>query len=491
MSGIVVREARQLALEPGLTGNCSPAWAKRMRHWPFYRWIGTPAGAVLFAAMVLVGCTGIPQRSETEARGNLNRLRDVYDPANRRSNLPLLDTNATLGTLLTFAMFNQPRIASAYYDYAEAVERITVARSLPDPRLTLELDIQDVVMTLMPGLMAEVPWAKKLRIRADINSADSQAKYFAFESAVLQTAFEVKSAYYQLFFLDERLRLNRDMLRLVTELETIARAQVASSKVTLQDVLRAQIEQERLRTEIANLEDSRNPLLARLKGALGLSDDQPNPPVPQRFESTPFDLTPEELHAKAVARNPRLREIEAEVQMAEAGIRLAHQSGLPDFNVGLEADAKASPLMWRPGLGVTLPIWRDKIAAEIAAAQARKSAAQARLSAEQIRLAVEYAEKSFTYREARRNLVLLRDTLLPKARQSLEVARTAYSSGKTDFINLIDAERALLEFQLAEVDARTRRELALAELSLLIAGLQPRNAPVLGPAGNARSSTLF
>ena len=49
-------------------------------------------------------------------------------------------------------------------------------------------------------------------------------------------------------------------------LEQIARTQVEAGKVTLQDVLGAQIEQERLKTEIANLDDSRNPMLAQLNG---------------------------------------------------------------------------------------------------------------------------------------------------------------------------------------------------------------------------------
>jgi outer membrane protein TolC len=250
----------------------------------------------------------------------------------------------------------------------------------------------------------------------------------------------------------------------------------------LQDVLRAQIEQERLRTEIENLDDSRNPLIAQLKAALGLQADRPNPPVPQQFESTPLDLTSDQILAMALARNPKLKQMEAEVRMAEVGIRMAHQSKLPDFSLGIEADVKANPTLWRPTLGATLPIWRDKIAAEIASAQGRKSAAQARLNSEQIQLAVEIADKSFMYREATRNLKLLTDSLLPKAEQSLQVARSGYSSGRTDFINLQEAERSLLEFQLAQVDARTRREMALSELSLLIIGIKPPQAPVLAQA---------
>ncbi len=148
---------------------------------------------------------------------------------------------------------------------------------------------------------------------------------------------------------------------------------------------------------------------------------------------------------------------------------------------------KLSPVMVRPSLGISLPIWRDKITAQIEGAQAGKRAAEARLSAELIALAVEFAEKSFTFREAVRDLEQLNERLLPMARQSLEVAQSGYVGGKVDFLNVIDAERTELNFKLLEVDARFQRDVALAELSLLILGISPANAPVLqSPAGSGR-----
>jgi outer membrane protein TolC len=83
------------------------------------------------------------------------------------------------------------------------------------------------------------------------------------------------------------------------------------------------------------------------------------------------------------------------------------------------------------------------------------------------------------YREATRNFQLLQERLLPRARQSLEVARAAYLSGQLDFLNVIDAERTLFQFQLERVNTQTQRELSLAELSLVIAGLPPEGAPIL------------
>jgi outer membrane protein TolC len=97
---------------------------------------------------------------------------------------------------------------------------------------------------------------------------------------------------------------------------------------------------------------------------------------------------------------------------------------------------------------------------------------------------VDFAMKSYDYREVTRNLALLQKQLIPKARQSLEIAQAGYLSGRTDFFDLLDAERTLLNFQLEEVEARTRREIVLSDLSLSIAGIAPEGAPVLNPDSN-------
>lgn len=443
--------------------------------------------SALLVAALLAGCKGIPTRSERAARQELASVSSQFRPKSAERILPTLTNDSALADYLWFSMLNQPSVEAAYFDWAASVERITVERSLPDPRLLFESDIADIVTTVMPGLMQEFPGPGKLKAAANVATAESRTKYFAFESSVLQTAFSLKRAYYQLWFLDEKLRINRQTLNLLGELEKIARAQNEVGKVTLQDVYRAQIEQDQLTTEIANLEDSRRPLFAQLKGALGLTHGQSDPPQPARFETTPLDLNGDALLDTAFARNPRLKAMEADVRLAEATIALARKSKVPDFSLGLMADAKAAPTMFRPLAGMTLPIWRDKIAAQVAQAQANKRAAEARLTSEQIMVTVDFAMKSYDYREVTRNLALLQKQLIPKARQSLEIAQAGYLSGRTDFFDLLDAERTLLNFQLEEVEARTRREIVLADLSLSIAGIAPEGAPVLNPASNTQT----
>jgi cobalt-zinc-cadmium efflux system outer membrane protein len=444
--------------------------------------------SVIALVWLVAGCKGVPTKSERAARNDLHSVSQVFQPSRTERNLPILSTNSTLGDYLRFAMLNQPSVEAAYFDWAGSVADITVARSRPDPALTFQMDIQEVVKSVMPGLMQEFPGPGKLRVRGNVAAAASQVRYFAFENSVLQSALAVKRAYYQLWFLDDKIRIDRQTLGLLSDLEKIARAQNEVGKVTLQDVYRAQIEEDRVTTEIANLEDSRHPLIAQLKGALGLAHDQPDPPVPARFESTPLELNGEALLEKAFARNPRLKALEAGVRLAQAQIALARKTQVPDFALGLMADAWMSPTLFRPLGGMTLPIWRDKIASEIAAAQAGEHSARARLSAEQINLTVDFALRSYDYREVTRNLALLQNQLVPKSRLSLDIARAGYLGGQISFFNLMDAERTWLNLQLQEVEARTRREIVLADLSLSIAGITPPGAPLLPAAASGASA---
>jgi outer membrane protein TolC len=427
--------------------------------------------SMVIAVVSLSGCKGPALKGEKEARKQVESVSKSYRPDGKKPTLPVLTTNSGLSDFLTYALLNQPRVEAAYFDWVASVERITVQRSLPDPQLTFQMDIQDIVTSVMPGFMLNFPGMGKLRAAGELATAESQGKYFVFRNASLESAGEVKRTYYRLYFLEEKIRVNRETLGLLGDLEKLARSQNEVGKVTMQDVLRAQIEQQRLQNDIVNLEDSREALLTQFKAALGQGADEPAPPVPARFESTPLDVASDKVLATALAENLRLKGMAADVQAAEAALRLAYRARMPDTSVGLMADVKLNPILYRPLGTVSVPIWRDKLAAQVAEAQANKRAGEARLSAEQIGLAVDVAERTFLYREASRNLQLLQNELLPKQRQSLEVARSGYLAGQIDFFNVTDAEQTLLRFGLEQVEARTQRELALSELSLIVQGM--------------------
>jgi len=422
---------------------------------------------------------GVSTHGERASRNDVQTVLSKYRPDGGGPKLPRLVDGGSPETFVRFAIYNHPTVEAAYYGWLAAVEKITRERSLPDPRLTFEADISKMIMAVMPGLMMDFPGPGKLSAAAGVATAESEMKYFQFESAVLKVAYDFKKAWYDLRLLDEKIRVNRETVTLLEDLEKLAHSRNEVGKGSLQDVLRTQIEKERLVTEVANLRDSRQWFLTQFKASLGLGARDRTPPLPRPFKRSSLSLSSGDILDVAFAKNPRLKAMEANVRRAEAALVVARKSRIPDFSLGAMADVKASPVMVRPLGGMTLPIWRDKIAAQIAEGRAMERSAKARLSDEQLNLAVEVAMKSYLYRESTRLLELLQTSLVQKAGQSLEVARSGYSSGATDFINLIDAQRTQLDFRLAEVEAAIKREIALAELSLIVMGVPPAGTPLL------------
>jgi outer membrane protein TolC len=62
---------------------------------------------------------------------------------------------------------------------------------------------------------------------------------------------------------------------------------------------------------------------------------------------------------------------------------------------------------------------------------------------------------------------LYRDGLIPKAEQSLNANYTAYQAGETDFLNLLDAQRQLLDFQLQFERSKSDLAIKRAEIEMI------------------------
>ncbi|MFA4943880.1 MAG: TolC family protein [Lentisphaeria bacterium] len=435
---------------------------------------------IALSSLLLAGCLA-PSREETAARERLARTGREWQPAA----LPAPAAGAGLAEHLRVALHRSPKVAAAWHRWRAAGERITVARSLPDPRLAFQADLQGALMSLMPGLMLDLPGPGKRAAAGVAAAAETERAHWDFVAATVETAAEVKAAWHRLGFQAEEIRLLRESLELLAETETVAVARSGAGRTGVADVLRLQMARARLANRLANRHDERTVLQRRLATALGLPPDQSPPPGPDRATPSPATAATGEAEAEqiqaAVAGNPRLRALAADVRQAEAELRQAALAGVPDFSLGVEADVKALPWLWRPRLAMTLPIWRAKIKAERAAARAGQAAAAADLAGGQLDVALAAAEQLFLLREAGRATALVESQLLPKARQVRELARASYTAGTTPLETLLDAQRELLELELEAVAAKTARELALADLSRLLAA-PPPGAPSLSPS---------
>lgn len=443
---------------------------------------------LLLVCCLIIGCNSRQLPVEKSARDDYKSVSQKYRPNDSKPELPKLSTDSKLEDYLTFAMLNNPQVEAAYYDWAASIEKITVARSRPDPQLTFSADIGKMVSALMVGLMADIPGPGKLKAAGNLAGAESEAKYYAFTSELLSTAYSLKSAYYRLKFLEDNIRIQKETIQLLTDLENLATQQNAAGRAAIQDVLRIQIEKEQLKTQTENLVESRTTILAEFKAALGLGPNAADPTLPLHFDNSEEAPNREQILQSAEKNNPAIQLMAADVRRAQALINMEKKSRVPDFSIGIEADVKANPVMFSPSLGVTLPIWREKISASIAAAQFEKKSAEARLNNESIKLATELAMMLYSYNESLRNTKVLTEQLIPKGKETLTASRTGYAAGKSSFLDVIESYRQLLGFDLALIEARTQREISLISLSLLIAATPPKGSPILNPTEKSNST---
>lgn len=383
--------------------------------------------------------------------------------------LPAADAPAE--DYLRFALLNHPRVQGAFYLWWQQVEAITPARSLPDPMLTFQADITDMLMSLMPGLMFEIPGWGKLEAAGQEAAAGAQVAYQEYVLALHQTAAQVRMAWAQLHYSTQMVALGEESLVALGQSVAAAGAEYGTGSGMAS--LQMQAEQMNAKAKAAaSLEDRRDDLVAaraRFKSALGLRPADADPHWPTQAFPAEQTLSADELWERATAHNPRLAVMRAMAQMAVQQVQMAKTEGNPDFAIGLMADVKTNPVMFRPEAAVSLPIWRDKIAAILASAQAGELAAQASLSSEELELAAELAQTLAMLRRSERQLTYLQTHALPSVGRSRDSVDASYRSGVGDFGSLVTLR--LMDVQMREEFemATLEHAQALAELSLLAA----------------------
>ncbi len=424
---------------------------------------------LLVISFFVLACKGKPLPTETKTRENFQEVSEAYRPQGVVLTLPQLTEKSRIEDFLYFGLSNNPKIEIAYYQWAMSVEQISVARSRPDPRLTFSLDIGKMVSSVMVGLMTEIPGPGKLRIAGDMANLESRKKYFDFAIEVLETVYDIKSAYFQMEFYIENLRLKKEYLQLLEGLDSLVLQQNATGRSVMQDALQIKIEVKKLQNEIDNLKDFKIALLAKFKATLGLGVHDDDPPIPEKFDRSIDAFDRAEILKTVLESNPKILQLMADVERAQVFIQSERKKKTPDFSVGIEADVKANPIMVSPSVEISLPIWRDKISASIASAQFEKHSLASRLNAESIKLATELAIVIYSYDESVRNRRVLVDELIPKSKELLALFLTSYANDKSNFVSVVDGYKKILELELALSASRLQQEMALATLSRLIA----------------------
>jgi cobalt-zinc-cadmium efflux system outer membrane protein len=241
-------------------------------------------------------------------------------------------------------------------------------------------------------------------------------------------------------------------------------------------VVKAQVEMGKLDDQLKTLEDLRGPTAAGLNAALGRSPGSYLPwPRPITMEQVAF--TDEEVLNSLREANPELLALGFMTAREEAAMSLARHSYVPDITLGatlIQTGEAVNPELTDSGkdavmatLSLNLPIWFGKYRAAQKEAQARHHATAKRREDLENHLVTDLKMAVFHFRSAERRIDLYGDSLVPKAEQSLSASQRAFSAGEADFFDLIDAQRTLLEFQLAYERALADRAQKLAKIEML------------------------
>jgi cobalt-zinc-cadmium efflux system outer membrane protein len=436
---------------------------------------------VPFAVIWLAGCTLAPSPEEKQARSRLSQIGETLHPARPRSVMPELRADSPLAEYVRFAVLNHPQVEAAYQDWRASVSAIAPTRALPDPQLTFQADITDTLMTLMPGIMFEYMTPGKRSAMGREATASSNIAYRTYIAAVLSVAADARNAWIELAYIDEAVRLRESSVGTLEQSLEIADTDYVTGRGmgTLANQVRVTNDIAKVRVDLANLADRRNAVHHRLKSALGLAPAGPDPVWPRGLLAATVLPGEDELWAHALAANPELGRMRAMVEMAIASIEVAKKARTPDFSVGAMADLKANPLMVRPTASVTLPIWREKIAASISAAEARSDASAARVTAEQLTLAAQLAQMLYMVREADRMIAYIDETALPNFDRAIATIGAGYQSGITSPSMIPETQLMALSMRLERATTLRSREEAVTDVMLLTADVAPAGAPLL------------
>jgi outer membrane protein TolC len=439
------------------------------------RWVAVLLMAQSFS--LLSGPAGASEKAKAEAAADslAALMKEAPDT------LPTFDSTITLNDYLVAAMKHNPGLRSAFNCWIADLKKSDYEGSLPDPMFSYGYFVENVETRVGPqeqrfGLRQSFPWFGTLGAREDMAFAMSQASYERYQAAKFQLFFEVKAAYYDYYFLGQDLLVTRENLELLEFWESVAQTKYKVGLKQHPDVIKAQVELGKLEDHLRALEEQEAPKAARLRALLNLPDSV-GLAIPMSIAVTEAPLIQDSVISLITQSNPGLRALENTVESERAGERLAGKQALPSFSIGvdyIQTGEAINPDMpesgkdpWMIGASVSLPIWFGKNSARKKEAQARCRAAEYNLRDSENQLAAVTQGLLFEYSDALRKTRLYRDGLVPKAQQSLNAIYAAYQAGETDFLNVLDAQRQLLDFQLTVAREQARLATKRAQLEML------------------------
>ena len=378
--------------------------------------------------------------------------------------------------LVAEALKQNPEIEAARQRWRAAQERAPQARALDDPEFKIELFNYpnrldpDASANTIFGLSQRFPFPGKLSLREGMAVKEAEMAASLLRAKEREVAAQVKSAYYEVFLAHKAIEIHHQQTDILKDFFAIANARFRAGKGTQVDVLKSAVELSKLENELPVLEQQKETAKAKLNLLLSRAPQSPLGEPVGPIEAAEPGKRPalEELQQLAVQSRPELRAVDLDIARSRTATALAQKQYYPDFNVMVERFQNFGA---RDGFGgmvtMSLPFsfWtKPKYDAGVREAAANQDAAKAAYEALKNQVLFEIKELLAKIEAAEKLITLYRTTVIPQAQQTLESARAGYQVGKTEFLAMLDAQRAIKDFQLDYYRSLTAFEQRRAEL---------------------------
>ena len=388
------------------------------------------------------------------------------------------------GEAVEEALSHNAGIVAAAQQVEEARAQIVTAAAFADPTLSADTMGEKHPLDVGTGNITDlyvgftVPFPGKRHLRREVAAANVRAAEFSLTQTRHQVASQAAQDYDALLV---ALRHRQDLeqsKQFSAEFLAKTQARFLGGTAPKVDVVKAKVDLAQAENALIANErtiDAARAALDRVCGRPGGAPIEASEPL-----AVPAALPDvESLERLAEASRPELQSLAAQRQGARSATRLAREFWAPDFNLTLARNAPdPGPTTYTTTLLIGVPVffWQHE-KGEVANARHREQELAATSSDERAQVSLDVRNAYAAASTARRQVIFIRDELLPEAQEVYRVAAYSYGLGATSALDFLDAKRTLVDAQRQYVDALGSANDAQAALELAVGAPLPPASP--------------
>lgn len=320
-------------------------------------------------------------------------------------------------------------------------------------------------------LSYEIDFWGKVRRTYESARAQSEASIADYHGVMLTLTSDVASSYFLLRAYDSEIAALRETNDLRTRSLGLIEQRFKAGTIPEVDLARARTELASGKAELVDVKRNRQETADNL--AILCGEPASTFTIPERPISGSPPRVPAGIPADVLERRPDVAAAERLVVSKNAEIGVAKSYYFP--SVKLTADGgfltketsslfKADSKVWSIGPEISLPITGYAlIGARVRQAKAAREEAIANYR-QAVLAAVKDVETSLTQIRSRREQAAAQSEALAAANQSTGLIRSLYESGSLSYLELLDAERTLLQLQRQTAQINAQRFIASVRL---------------------------